>query len=142
MSRDPFAPPSLYSLAASSSHGSATIPYEFQMTIFLEDSNDPIFNQTFSNKNPSKDGTYITTYAVPDHRLWSRPLRVFITDLTSYKGNQPLLRLRLDHIATPGVSNVRSVPFNFQTREFKNIDQRTIKIKLDTVYRMELHFTF
>ena len=35
---------------------------------------------------------------------------------------------------------VSTVPFNFVTREFENIVQRTIKIKLETVYRMELHF--
>lgn len=141
-SRDPFSQPSLYSLSAETNLPTkdANATYDFQMTVFIGDSPNPVFDQTFYNKHPAKDGTYLTTYATPDHRMWGQKLRVFITDLTNYRGAQPLLRLRLDNLVSPGAPSVMSTPFIFSTREFKHSDQRTIKVDLDMVYRMELHF--
>ena len=139
MPRDPFAQPSLYSLAPTLDAGAA---YDFQILVFLDDSPEPLLDQTFQNKNPAKDGTYITTFSTSSPALWNRKIRVFVTDLTEYKGNQPLLRIRADYVNTPSSTRTSSIPFNFVTKAFKHVDQRTIKIQADTVYRMEFHLAF
>lgn len=114
--------------------------YDFQISIFIKDTDEPIFSQSFTGRNAIRDGSYITTYSTSDHRLWNKDLLVYITDVTQYKTNQPLLRLRIDCMTSPNAP-VQSTAFNFVTREFKNTDQRTIKVPMQTVYRLELHFT-
>ena len=123
--RDPYNAPSLFSLMPG-------YAYDFQLLVFLGDESTPAFSKTYKNIDAAKDGTYVMTYANSDHTLWNKPLRVILVDLTSYKGNQGLLRMRLEY-------NGNTVPIVFKHKSFKTSDQRTIRLDLDSTPRFELH---
>jgi len=131
-SRNPLTQPTLFSVLPADS-------YDFQILVFLDQSPSPIFSKTFKSVSPSQDGTYVMTYSVPDHTLWNRPMRVIIVDLTSYKGNQSLLKMRLEYTKSSTDTQKITLPVVFKTKAFKTSDQRTIKLDMNSVYKFELH---
>ena len=116
--------------------------YSLQATLFDDETNQILFENTVYNKKLFQTGTKMMTHSIISHEQSKKSFMLYVTDLTNYLETQPLLQLDIVVHYLSGGNNQKRIPLSFFSKSRTNYENRRIEVALPPMTDLEIHLAY